>query len=431
MDDPAESARRLEHFHSCPLVRNAPHYQRMRARRLEATGGRTPTFVPRCKMPGTNVSLLQLLAGRTLLLLGDSLTEQHFHSLACHLLAEAHGTSASLRTASFERAVSSELWKMRSCLPLANDALLCYVAAGRATEPHAPRDWILASRLRAALQPSDVVLLNVGVHFNDPQVARAHFGMLAGPLLHSASGNVSSARPVTPPPLVLFRETTPQHFDGGRFPPAKPGAGCVPLPARWREAPERNHYNEAIVPQARRDGVPILRVWHALSSMHMEHAAPPRDCTHWMLPGVTSMWTLRLHALLAARLPFLAHSAESYEILAARRSSSTRMRHDAQFDRRWMAMRRALVSLPGCVYRAQLSRHDASAATGRSEREAALVASNDSCCSAKCREEAFLPNTLLPNKHSPSKKVKSKSSQAFPGLRSPLQTGETGRTSFG
>jgi hypothetical protein len=110
----------------------------------------------------------------------------------------------------------------------------------------------------------------------------------------------SAAAPIvsTPrAPLVIYRETAPQHFAGGRFPSSDPAAGCVPLPRHRRDAPHANIYNEAINALAARERVPVLRIWRTSAMLPSEHVAPPRDCTHWILPGVPDHWTEELCAL--------------------------------------------------------------------------------------------------------------------------------------
>lgn len=81
------SAVRLNEVLACPLL-DLRYRERMRAARLRATGGLLPRFVPACRdQPRpTAQAWLSLLASRTLVFVGDSVAEQHFHSLACHLL---------------------------------------------------------------------------------------------------------------------------------------------------------------------------------------------------------------------------------------------------------------------------------------------------------------------------------------------------------
>ena len=143
----------------CPLL-DAFQHARYRRARLNASSSVPPDpgFSPR--------RLLTLLAGRTLLLLGDSVTEQHFHALACQLFGDA--SQQPKRTATWYAATNakSELFKTRSC-SYSRTTSCRYVTAGKSNELHMPRPWILSGRLRAALQPSDIVIVNVGVTFAD------------------------------------------------------------------------------------------------------------------------------------------------------------------------------------------------------------------------------------------------------------------------
>ena len=290
------SAASLGRVYDCPLL-DAGFVRR----HSQARKGRVPVFEPSCAGDAPQSSaldLLKLLHGRTLLLLGDSISEQHFYSLACSFLSVSSPTSWWPRNAS-----ARELWKTRTCLPFepAHDFILCYVVAGKSNEHLQPRPWVLSARLRSSLQPTDVVLMNVGVHLDDAITATKVYEQIAGPLLKSSNassvaregpGGGEAAGPSPAGPLVIFRETAPQHFAAGvynrRNPPPR-ASRCTPLPERWADAPERNRYNEAILPLLRRDRVPVLDVWRSSAMMHAEHVSRSPavlDCTHWILPGV-------------------------------------------------------------------------------------------------------------------------------------------------
>lgn len=380
---------------SCPLLDR--HYTSKHAKaRANASSSSGPHLCSRRSSSNPPARrLLSLLAGRTLLLLGDSVSEQHFHgtrvdprpwlsllsivsltlrifhpvlaALACSLLTEhqpswwpSHATAA-------------ELWKTRSCLPFDGDVLLCYVSAGKAQERQALRPWILSARLRLALRPSDVVLINVGLHYANASAAATCFTQLVGPLL-GRDANLSSS-----PPLLIWRETSPQHFVGGRYPSLAPERGCVPL-ATGADCRDCNLYNEAINPLAQRDGLPILRVWSSASAYWNEHLAPPRDCTHWILPGVQEQWSQRLSSLLASQSSRLAPAKQS-------------------LSKRWTALRKAFVGLPGCVSRpaAQPQAAAPSAMHGTpplpSARGLAEANVSTACCSSRCRDAHFLPHS--------------------------------------
>jgi hypothetical protein len=123
-----KSAVLLESFYRCPLL-DPPYVTRMQRARLRASEGRLPVFEPStCRLSRFNAhGMLKLLAGRTLLFLGDSVTEQHFHAVACSLLIG--GGNGVLAPWWPQNATRLELWKTRSCLPFVHDVLLCYVRA--------------------------------------------------------------------------------------------------------------------------------------------------------------------------------------------------------------------------------------------------------------------------------------------------------------
>ena len=193
----------LEQFAGCPLL-DERYVKRMHLARLKSTDLMVPHFSPSaCQMPSFDTKrLLRLLAGRTLVVVGDSVSEQHFHSLACTLLTANESAQRHRSLWWPPNATRHELWKTRSCLPLAYDAVLCLLTIGKRNELHAPPDWLAAHRLRTALRAADIVLLNIGVHFEHASTAAAHFEQITGPLLGSVSGERG--------PLIIFRETVRQ-----------------------------------------------------------------------------------------------------------------------------------------------------------------------------------------------------------------------------
>ena len=156
----------IRRFYGCPLL-DAAYVSQHRHARLNASGGSLtlPRFSSCSSPPRFDArQFLDRLAGRTLALVGDSVTEQHFHSLACALFADG-----ATRVPSWwpSNATAAELWKSRSCLPFGDDIrpfFLCLVTAAKLNEAAAP-DWVVSERLRTALGPADVVVLNAGVHF--------------------------------------------------------------------------------------------------------------------------------------------------------------------------------------------------------------------------------------------------------------------------
>ena len=358
----------------CPLL-DAFQHARYRRARLNASSSVPPDpgFSPR--------RLLTLLAGRTLLLLGDSVTEQHFHALACQLFGDA--SQQPKRTATWYAATNakSELFKTRSCLPFAHDVLLCYVTAGKSNELQMPRPWILSGRLRAALQPSDIVLVNVGVHFDAASAAATHYQQLVGPLIDKTKST---------PPLVIYRESAPQHFSGGRYPPTDRNGGCVPLVTDRLDGPSEsvsNRYNRLINPIAEKSGTPILRIWSASAPYYKEHLGPPKDCTHWILPGVPDYWSGQLYRMLSAS----EHASSSTTGLMR-----ALPKKPLSVAKRWTALRKAFVGLSGCVYHPKGQGARQSSERGQSKRwmevSALTAAETAACCDSACRERYFLPH---------------------------------------
>lgn len=171
----------------------------------------------------------------------------------------------------------------------------------------------------------------------------------------------------------------------------------MPLPTRWADAPERNAYNEAIYPLARRRGIEVLPIWEPAAAQPGEHVAPPRDCTHWILPGVIGNWNEMLFALLLER------STSGRLVPPPPRSTLL-----GGLPKRWAALRHAFVQMPGCAFHLTKPAREISpvkVASGRHEVHGSVAPSRASpggaatkmleergCCSSTCRSLTLLPH---------------------------------------
>ena len=308
--DAATARAELERFTTCPL------FAQLRARRpagFAQISRRTPFLREWSPAPPAD-SLHGLLAGRSLVFVGDSTSEQQFHALYCDL--------AAYQATWWQQPPSFVMNKGRVCVPLSGDALVCFVdfrtAALTKTTPRA-----VARALRSALLPSDVVVFNFGVHYfhaSDAADAAAEFA--------SAFANESA-------PRLVWRETAPQHFPGGAYlgENSKRGRHCVPFDAPPPAVADA--YNRAARP--RLAGVPSLRVWAMSAERWDEHrgrapgaADAPLDCTHWLLPGVPNAWNGMLAAMLAT-------------------DGLRPLRHRRSLRSRWERLRTELIDLDGCL----------------------------------------------------------------------------------
>ena len=138
-------------------------------------------------------------------------------------------------------------------------------------------------------------MINWGVQFHT--AAGKVLGLLAN--YTAATVRAAADRPPRARPLIIWRETAPQHFPGGNgnFGTVKSwwattNASCLPT-----EHPYRG-YNELTSPIVRAAGIPILPVWEPSLPHHRAHVGwkPLRggrtlDCTHFCLAsGLLDHW---------------------------------------------------------------------------------------------------------------------------------------------
>jgi hypothetical protein len=277
-------------------------------------------------------AFLDTIAGRTIVFVGDSVTEQHYHALVCALLA--HARPAEWYPANATR---GSLWQARSCVPFPNGAIVCLLTAAKLTEQLPPMK-LIGARLRGALFAWDVVVANVGVHFHNVAMASAHWAALAGRLAPQQS-------PSTVAPRLIYRETGPQHFATGKWGDKIDEPGCR---AFGPEASQhKNMYNAVVLPKAAAAGAALLRVWH-VSEPHWSEHVGARDCTHYKQPGVIDAWNRILLGMLVGDIGLLRP-----------------LRIDVAVGERWEALRVMFSALDGCRY-------------------------HDTCCSRLCRDRILV-----------------------------------------
>jgi hypothetical protein len=97
---------------------------------------------------------------------------------------------------------------------------------------------------------------------------------------------------------LIWRETTPQHFEGGFFRGKQDlNKECVAL--RSSDLESGNAYNSATGPILRKyPWVLRLPAWRMLS--HRPDAHTKRECTHWCQPGVLEKLVHVLYGVLLA-----------------------------------------------------------------------------------------------------------------------------------
>ena len=248
------------------------------------------------------------MSGRKLVLIGDSLTRQHFMELLCTLWRHSpEGTQHD--TADWIPFTHPAICGASRCShrPGAK-ALLSNSHCYRFTVPLPEGDVRFAvcheyvlqnldNALRGAtrkfgLTEHDIIVLNTGAHadreFNE------HIDQFAATVSSSAE---------RPRPTLVFRESAPFHLyaksqgnartthvegrenwtlDGRVGLPRRP---CSPTVQPWFDSPSGRR-SLAIVSTA---GVPVLRVGEPLRQMHDAHLEHG-DCSHYCQQGVLSMW---------------------------------------------------------------------------------------------------------------------------------------------
>ena len=279
---------------------------------------------------------------RRLVFIGDSLSRQHFVVVACSLRrhiskadltwyvpqhrmspgqpGECPASSGSTREAVFTRELPTAHCRLerRGCVHTTFGLTLCTDGGNRPDLiSNSLDDWLLTDAM---------IVLNFGQHVNDPAEYSSLLANWTARIAsaHSTTRHVSKA---TLPPLVIWRETTPTHFntsDGqwtghetsdGSCQPSASSYCCVSLTTeRRRRQRWRNEMANAAFTAA---GVPIMRVYERLAARWEAHVGWPHredalmtDCMHWCLPGALDAWDSQLWRLLGRLLGAEPHVGE-------------------------------------------------------------------------------------------------------------------------
>ena len=248
-------------------------------------------------LPGIDESLatnmLERLAGSTVLFNGDSISVEHWMATACALLPGAHTWSTRVSISSL--ASKSRRTTQAMCVSLGregqNATRLCY-------------SRLESAALRLAcdnLGPADVVVANWGVQYH------THTGKASVYLTNVTAETIRAltARPRWVRPLIIWRETAPQHFPadtgnygGDRLWWTTQHANCMPIQRLDLS------FNEVVNPMLRQARIPILPVWEpSLPHYNAHFSWKPLgdrrvlDCTHYCLAtGLLDHWVELLFA---------------------------------------------------------------------------------------------------------------------------------------
>ena len=239
--------------------------------------------------------LFKKLSGRTLYFVGDSIMENLFSSVACSLGAVKPGMKQAKEVAP---GVSASIRKRCAKWPKENHTRVCLVRRGREGIVNADGDVDLGPVHH--LKPDDVVVMNLGVHYNRDDAAdlKKHAKLIA---------KLVADKELFPPRELVWRETTAQHFHtpDGSFEStknahqfrSKPCAATTALPAA--NATKHASWRDDI-------SAPILEPVSTLTLRlgMLSATVPPilhrggADCTHYCGTFVPDVYAEFLAALL-------------------------------------------------------------------------------------------------------------------------------------
>jgi len=231
--------------------------ERCRSLRLDAAW---PTYDPYIRRDPDWTSMRRLLheqlRGRTLLLVGDSVTRQSFGGLLCEAARDALTLRADApRVVAWREAVSTQgagAW--------ANDAPGSGgVVWVEESDTLLARHWgsLLGNDTAAALRVADVALINFGLHYNSlwGEDGRAYGEALETLFAQLAAFNAQPGK------LAVWRETSMQAFvqTGSYTAGAETrSAACAPVSAEAEADNLVHHQNRVANAAAARHGVPVL-----------------------------------------------------------------------------------------------------------------------------------------------------------------------------
>ena len=170
---------------------------------------------PRKDDTATAAGVLGQLAGRTVLFNGDSISVQHWMATACALLPGA--TNHSRMTVGSLAVADLKLERVPPARvrPTTPKAMCVSLRNGRQRAVRVCYSRLEPAELRLAVSDSlrskDVLVINWGVQFHTGA------GKVLGVLANYTATTVRAAadRPQRARPLIIWRETAPQHFPGG------------------------------------------------------------------------------------------------------------------------------------------------------------------------------------------------------------------------
>lgn len=268
-----------------------------------------------------------ILANRTVVFLGDSVSLGMAQNLMCALWKAMAADGAQAPTL-YSRMVPNEngireTSERSRCVLFTNNTSVCWVSAGKCCSPGffggkwacgRPCERRLGASLRAladaaALTAHDVIVVNVGVHYDIDSPTEQQ--SLAREISSLCFGERVVRERYRTPPTVIFRETGPQHWRSGRYNYWKnifePNEGCRDYPVGWTDSEEPlgprfnpyNHFTNRLL-RARCQRLLTLPVWFPSALLGVrDRGGKEGDCTHFYGPGSAyTLWNTMLLRLL-------------------------------------------------------------------------------------------------------------------------------------
>ena len=253
-----------------------------------------------CTLPSAdNVGFCQLLFGKTISFVGDSMMQQFFSAFVGMLFGFVPSTRMAWRSFNMTDPIPpvtncKNSSSAEKCEVLEQVSL--HICNGNARLRWLRCDLLedCAHNFERVANVSDILVVNWGVHYTANDVVQERLSQLTGILSRS---NMRPGR------RVFWRATIASH---------RVCNSSANAPAHKQVSLSRFHHANDIVtqdqvinwPQLRRAGVEVLRVQessllrsdgHTVNNMYTK-----KDCLHYCLPGVPDMWVALLHNRLKA-----------------------------------------------------------------------------------------------------------------------------------